>query len=173
MAHSLTPFAHCWNVVHLTPMPGGSTYLNKKERKKHTLIKTLPCMSVITLTLIKALLFTQICCHIQCIRLHYTWSKWCIVYYLWAVHELMLWQLWFGKGSFDAVWLRAPCAGMLYFEWLGMDRTGQPHHHHPLRSCDSQGFSVCICCIDVYLFLCGGVVMNFFVVFTGHTRALT
>lgn len=41
-----------------------------------------------------------------------------------------------------------------------MDRTGQPHHH-PLWSCDSQGFSVCICCIDVYLFLCGGVVMNF------------
>lgn len=36
-----------------------------KRKKKHTLIKTLPCTSVITLALIKAVLFTQICCHIH------------------------------------------------------------------------------------------------------------
>lgn len=133
-------------------------HIHKQEWKKKTYTyqnfamhigyRTRPYQSIVV--------FTNPLSH-TCI--HYTWPKWCIAYYLWAVHEQMLWQLWFGKGSFDAVWLRAPCAGMFYSEWIGTDRTGQTHH--PLWSSDSEGFSLCICCGDVYLFLCGGVVMDF------------
>lgn len=140
-------------------------HIHKQERKKKTYTYQNSAMHIgyRTHSYQSIVVYTNLLSH-TCI--HYTCSKWCSAYYLWAVHELMLWQLWFGKGSFDAVWLRAPCAGMFYSEWIGMDRTGQPRH--PLQSCDSEEFSVCICRIDVYLFPCGGVVMDFFCVHWSH-----